>query len=175
MLALVALLLAAEPAGVCSADADCAVAKPCDCGCCSAPVQAMTQAEAKALRARCATLGPCDRDGCAADDCLPPESTNDFTAVCKDRRCVRVAKRKPAACTFDSDCVLAEGCSCACCPKPPEAMTKPEAAALKQKCATLGDCGQSCQAAKCTPLPAEGWDARCVQGVCTRQQRKTSK
>lgn len=178
MLALVALLLAADLSVQCSVDDDCAVAKPCDCSCCGAPVQAMTKTAAKTLRQYCARVGPCSQKGCEADDCLPAENTADFTAVCKANRCVRVAKPKSAVCKSDDDCTIATDCGCGCCPNQPQALTKPEAKAMKDRCAKVGECSSPCaKVVECTQAatPEAIWSASCVQGACTREARKTSK
>ncbi|MBL8921878.1 MAG: hypothetical protein JNJ54_23705 [Myxococcaceae bacterium] len=82
----------------------------------------------------------------------------------------------PTSCAADADCVLISGCECSCCPRPLKAVTKPEAEAVRRRCATLGDCGDVCRAgelAKCqAPEDPAAVKAVCRGGRCVKEPAK---
>jgi hypothetical protein len=174
---LVAMLLSAEPS-TCSADAECVLFTPCDCGCCPAESKAMTQAEAKKAKQRCATLGECDTHGGCPDVACTLEEPGAFKAVCKANACVKEkvatapAPNGPAECTKNDDCAMAHDCTCECCPAPFQAMPRKKADALREKCSRLGPCGRDpkeCVGVSCTR--SSGGDAVCRAGRCVRGGR----
>lgn len=76
-----------------------------------------------------------------------------------------VLSADPASCTADGDCVLITGCDCACCPLPLKAVNQAEAERMRRRCATLGDCGDTCRPGELkTCAPPE--DPATVKAVC---------
>ena len=82
---------------------------------------------------------------------------------------------EPVVCRVDADCAIVVSCDCGCCGNGPQAVTKAEAARIRQHCMTVGPCAP---AGGCTivcepPASPDGFLALCKASACRMVQKAT--